>query len=117
MARQGEQGGQLSVILEADPWPRSSATEEKLQQLVDDGLLLPRTVADKPEWIAPAASDREPRCPDGYVVSLMEHHKRGFGMPPSRFARGLLYYYDIELHHLPPNSVSQAAIFAAVDAP
>jgi hypothetical protein len=28
--------------------------------------------------------------------------------------RALLHYYRVELHHLSPNSVSQAAIFAAV---
>jgi hypothetical protein len=28
--------------------------------------------------------------------------------------RALLHYYKVELHHLAPNSISQAAIFAAV---
>jgi hypothetical protein len=28
--------------------------------------------------------------------------------------RALLHYYGVELHHLAPNFVSQAAIFAAV---
>jgi hypothetical protein len=27
---------------------------------------------------------------------------------------GLLHYYKVELHHLAPNSISQAAIFVAV---
>jgi hypothetical protein len=35
-------------------------------------------------------------------------------MPPIRFMRALLHYYKVELHHLAPNSISQAAIFAAI---
>jgi hypothetical protein len=35
-------------------------------------------------------------------------------MPLSRFMWALLHYYKVELHHLAPNSISQAAIFAAV---
>jgi hypothetical protein len=35
-------------------------------------------------------------------------------MLPSWFMRVLLHYYKVELHHLAPNSVSQAAIFVAV---
>jgi hypothetical protein len=114
MARQGERSEPLSVIFEADPWPRSSATEEKLVRLVDEGLLRPRTDPSRPEWIAPRPEEEVPHPPEGYVVSLMEYHKKGFGVPASRFMRGLLYHYEIELHHLPPNSVSQAAIFATL---
>jgi hypothetical protein len=39
---------------------------------------------------------------------------RGLGVPPSRFMWVLLHYYKVELHHLAPNSISQAAIFAMV---
>jgi hypothetical protein len=35
-------------------------------------------------------------------------------MPASRFMRALLHYYGVELHNLNPNSIAQAAIFAAV---
>jgi hypothetical protein len=35
-------------------------------------------------------------------------------MLQSRFMWVLLHYYKVELHHLTPNSISQAAIFAAV---
>jgi hypothetical protein len=48
------------------------------------------------------------------VVSFIAFHERGLGMPPSRFMRVLLHHYKVELHHLAPNSISQAAIFAAV---
>jgi hypothetical protein len=57
---------------------------------------------------------REPAPPEVYVVSFVAFHERGLGMPPSQFMRALLHYYKVELHHLAPNSISQAAIFAAV---
>jgi hypothetical protein len=47
-------------------------------------------------------------------MSFMAFHERGLEMPSSQFMRALLNYYGVELHHLAPNSVSQAAIFAAV---
>jgi hypothetical protein len=44
----------------------------------------------------------------------MAFHERGFGVPANHFMRALLHYYKVELHHLAPNSISQAAIFTAV---
>jgi hypothetical protein len=44
----------------------------------------------------------------------MAFHERGFDVSASPFMRVLLHYYKVELHHLAPNSISQAAIFAAV---
>jgi hypothetical protein len=35
-------------------------------------------------------------------------------VPASRFMRALLHYYGVELHNFNPNSIAQAAIFAAV---
>jgi hypothetical protein len=44
----------------------------------------------------------------------MAFHERGLGVPSSHFMRALLHYYKVELHHLAPNSISQAAIFVTV---
>jgi hypothetical protein len=57
---------------------------------------------------------RELAPPEGYVVSFVAFHERGLGMLPSWFMRALLHYYKVELHHLAPNSILQATIFAAV---
>jgi hypothetical protein len=51
---------------------------------------------------------------EGYVVSFMPFHERRFGVSANPFMRALLHYYKVELHHLAPNSISQAAIFATV---
>jgi hypothetical protein len=60
------------------------------------------------------ASEADPTPPPGYVVSFISFHERGFGVPASRFMRALQHHYGVELHNLNPNSIPQAAIFAAV---
>src|SRR6185369_12620178 len=52
--------------------------------------------------------------PQGYVVSFVRLHERGFGVPVSRFMRALCDYYEVELHNFSANSISQAAVFVAV---
>jgi hypothetical protein len=39
--------------------------------------------------------------------------RAGIRMPTSRFMRAILHNYGVELDNLSPNSISQAAIFAA----
>jgi hypothetical protein len=73
-----------------------------MEGLIKKGLLHARTVANK--WVIPNNED-EPMLPDGYVISFVPFHKRGLAMPPHRFLRGLLDYYDIELQHLNPNGI------------
>jgi hypothetical protein len=103
-----------SQLLSADDWAASSVTERRLEELVRNGLLRLKTSRSQPEWIAPPFDHREPAPPEGYVVSFICFHERGFGVPASPFMRALLHYYKVELHHLAPNAVAQAAIFTAV---
>jgi hypothetical protein len=86
----------------------------KLKELVRVGLLRPRMSRGQLEWRVPPTSHREPAPLEGYVVSFIAFHERGLGMLLSHFMRALLHYYGVELHHLAPNSVSQAAIFVIV---
>jgi hypothetical protein len=88
--------------------------EKRLEELVHDGLLWTRTSRTQPEWRVPPSDHQEPAPPEGYVVSFVCFHERGFGVPASPFMRVLLHYYKVELQHLAPNAVSQAAIFVAV---
>jgi hypothetical protein len=103
-----------SQLLPADDRATSSVTERRLEELVRDGLLRPRTSRSQPEWIAPPSDHREPAPPEGYVVSFVYFHEWGFGVSASPFRHALLHYYKVELHHLAPNAVAQAAIFTAV---
>ena len=68
----------------------------------------------RPAWIPPRPEETEPNPPDGYIVSLVRLHERGFGIPVNRFMRALCNYYGVELHNFSPNSISQAAVFVAV---
>jgi hypothetical protein len=102
-----------TVIPPRDPWPFSTVTVEDLQALVAEGLLCPLSGGPQPEWLAPG-SEADPTPPLGYVVNFTPFHEQGFGMPASRFMRALPHYYGVELHNLNPNSIAQAAIFAAV---
>ncbi|XP_066351674.1 uncharacterized protein [Miscanthus floridulus] len=49
----------------------------------------------------------ESRPRDGYVVSFVSFHERGFGLPADRFMRALPHYYGVELHNFNPNSILQ----------
>jgi hypothetical protein len=103
----------VTVISPRDPWPFSTVTTDDLEALVADGLLCPLSGDSQPEWMPPP-SRAAPSPPPGYVVSFVSFHERGFGVPASRFMRAILHVYGVELHNLSPNSISQAAIFAAV---
>jgi hypothetical protein len=59
-------------------------------------------------------SGADPTPPPGYVLSFVSFHERGFRVPASHFMRAFLHYYGVELHNFNPNSIAQAAIFAAV---
>jgi hypothetical protein len=103
----------VTVVSPRDPWPLSTVTVDDLEALVADGLLRPLSGDPQPEWMVPA-SEAVPTPPPGYVVSFVSFHERGFGVPASRFMRALLHYYGVELHNFNLNSITQAAIFAAV---
>jgi hypothetical protein len=94
--------------------PADAVMEKRLEELVRDGLLRPKTSRTQPEWRAPPSDHREPAPSEGYMVSFICFHERGIDVPASPFMRALLHYYKVELHHLAPNAISQAAIFAAV---
>ena len=104
----------MSDIREPVSWGKSTATEAVLEQLAADRLLQMNVSPERPAWIAPRPEDTEPNPPEGYVVSLVRLHERGFGVPVSRFMRALCEYYGAELHNFGPNSILQAAVFVAV---
>ena len=67
--------------------------------------------SERPAWIAPQPEETEPNPPEGYIVSLVRLHERGFGISVSRFMRSLCEHYGAELHNFGPNSISQVAVF------
>jgi hypothetical protein len=103
----------VTVVSPRDPWPLSTVMVDDLEALVADGLLRLLSGDPQPEWMAPP-SGVTPSPLLGYVLSFVSFHERGFGVPASRFMRAILHFYGVELHNLSPNSIAQAAIFAAV---
>src|SRR4029078_1420811 len=94
----------MSDTQEPLPWGKSSATVAVLEQLVADRLLPRNPDLGAPAWISPRPDETEPKPPQGYVVSFVRLHERGFGVPVSRFMRALCDYYEVELHNFSPNS-------------
>jgi hypothetical protein len=103
----------VTLVPPRDLWPFSTVTVDDLEALVADGLLRPLSGDPQPEWMAPL-SGVAPSPPSGYVLSFVSFHERGIRVPASRFMRAILHFYGVELHNLSPNSIAQAAIFAAV---
>ena len=104
----------MSEAQEPLPWGRSTATAAVLEQLVTDRLLSVNINSERPAWIPPRPEEIEPNPPEGYVMSLVRLHERGFGVPFGRAMQALCEYYGVELHNFGPNSISQAAVFVAV---
>ena len=77
----------MSDVQEPLSWGKSTATEAVLEQLVDDRLLPVNIYSERPAWIPPRPEATEPNPPEGYVVSLVRHHERGFSVPIGRFMR------------------------------
>jgi hypothetical protein len=103
----------VTIVPPRDPWPFSTVTADDLEALVAEGLLRP-LFDERHRSGCPPPSGATPSPPPGYVVSFVSFHERGFGVPTSRFMRVIRHVYRVELHNLSPNSISQAAIFAAV---
>jgi hypothetical protein len=102
------------TILDPYAWERSTVTQLALGELVTAGQLAANEEGRPAEWIVPSAGDRAPNPPEGYVVSFVCFHERGFAAPASRFMRVLCHYYDVELHNFAPNAISQAATFVGI---
>lgn len=71
------------ALLSPDPWNHSWVTQEKLQGLINDGLLRPITNPVTPEWIVPGEDVEQPDPLEGYVLSFMAFHEWRLGVPVS----------------------------------
>jgi hypothetical protein len=88
-------------------WETSMVTEEKIQSLVDRGLLRPK---EQVRW-RPTAGEAFPTETTNETVVFLMHIERGFGVLVGDFLRGLLHFYRIELVHLAPNSITIISTF------
>jgi hypothetical protein len=102
------------TILGPYTWERSTVTRLALGELVSAGQLAANEEGRPAEWIVPPAGDHAPNPLEGYVVSFIRFHERGFAAPASRFMRALCHRYGVELHNFAPNAISQAATFVGI---
>jgi hypothetical protein len=102
------------TILDPYAWERSTVTRLALNELFSAGQLAANEEGRPAQWIVPPAGDHAPNPPEGYVVSFVRFHKRGFAAPASHFMRALCHRYGVELHNFAPNAISQAATFVGV---
>jgi hypothetical protein len=61
----------------------------------------------KPNTAMPAPRKRE-------IVMLKSHINRGLSLPPSYFLKSMLRHYELQLHHISPNSMTIIAGFVAL---
>jgi hypothetical protein len=83
-------------------WVWSTMTEAKIQALVDRGLLWSKAEV---EWRAAAGEQFLSEDVKEKVV-FASFFERDFNLPTGDFFRGLLYYYQLKLVHLVPNSIT-----------
>jgi hypothetical protein len=55
-------------------------TQEKLEELVEEGLLCPITNTITPEWITVEVGIDVPNLPMSYVLSFVAFHEQGLGI-------------------------------------
>jgi hypothetical protein len=96
-----------SILDPQAAWVRSTMSEAKIQALVDRGLLRPKAEV---EWRA-AAGEQFPSEDIKEQVIFASFFERGFNLSAGDFFRGLLYYYQLELVHLVPNSIIVVSTF------
>jgi hypothetical protein len=87
-------------------WVRSTTREAKIQSLVDRGLLWPKAEV---EWRATAGEEFPSKDVKEQVV--FASFELGFNLPTVDFFRRLLYYYQLVLVHLVPNSITVVSTF------
>jgi len=88
-------------------WQRSTVTEGHLHRMVKDGVLPEKEIIG---WCA-VDGEAFPTTNTGEIVVFEPFFYRGFSVPTSRFFRGLLHFYKIELIHLNLNSILHISTF------
>jgi hypothetical protein len=92
----------------ATSWVPSAVTQKELNKAKTDGLVSSNDSTKFP------STKRIPKPPSGYRVMFLSFLFRGLSLPPHEFLHGLLYFYDVQLHQLTPNSILHIACFVTL---
>ena len=85
----------------------SKCSIKTLERLVEEGLLQPKEII---KW-RPSFREPFPLTETHEIVLFSPWVERGFALPGSDFLNGLLYYFDLDVHHLTANSIIHLSIF------
>ena len=88
-------------------WPAPTTTEDQLCELVGDGLIQSKDIA---EWRAPG-EHRVPAPGPGEIILFVSFICAGLCLPASAFLHQFLGYFGVTLNHLTPNAVLHLSIF------
>ena len=88
-------------------WLAPTTTEDQLRELVGDGLIQSKDIA---EWRAPG-EHRVPAPGPGEIVLFVSFIRAGLCLPASTFLHRFLNYFGVSLNHLAPNAVLHLSVF------
>ena len=88
-------------------WPAPTTTEDQLRELVSDGLIHSKDIAD---WRAPG-EHRVPTLGPGEIILFISFIHARLCLPTSAFLHRFLNYFGISLNHLAPNAVLHLSVF------
>jgi hypothetical protein len=92
--------------LPSGEWTYSKCFNNDLLHLVSEGLLQEKNLVN---W-CPSFRQTLPMENVDEIISFYHFSECGLALPTYSFFRGLLYFYELELHHLDPNSIYDIAI-------
>ena len=88
-------------------WPAPTTTEDQLHELVSDGLIQSKDIAD---WRA-LGEHQAPTLGPGEIILFVSFIHAGLYLPASAFLHRFLNYFGISLNHLAPNAVLHLSVF------
>ena len=88
-------------------WPAPTTNEDQLRELVSDGLIQSKVIA---EWRVPG-EHRVPAPGPGEIVLFVSFVRVGLCLPASAFLHQFLGYFGISLNHLTPNAILHLSVF------
>ncbi|XP_066385746.1 uncharacterized protein [Miscanthus floridulus] len=88
-------------------WPAPTTSEDQLRELVSDGLIQNKVIA---EWRVPG-EHRVPALGPGEIVLFVSFVHAGLCLPASVFLHQFLGYFGVSLNHLTPNAVLHLSVF------
>jgi hypothetical protein len=91
-------------------WQKSHVKDSDVQTMEGEGTVAPLAESLwRTDFKAPV-----PIPNPSEIVMLKSHVERGLNMPPSLFFTNLLKFYELQLHHISPNSLVSMAGYAAL---